>query len=166
VTKTRAKKKQRRRAREVTSPTKPATPSAAAGAERKPSASAQRNGVPRPDAIWSPFPLTEIGMAVGLMLFLVGFASTAAVLFAGIVVLFVVVGELCLREHFAGFRSHTLLLALLPVTAVHSAIVIVGGVALRAPVVLAVDLAVAGGLASWLRRRFALAQAAASPRAS
>jgi hypothetical protein len=118
--------------------------------------------VPRPDAIWAPFPLTELGMAVGLVLFLAGFlGERAAILLAGVAVLVVVVTELCLREHFAGYRPHTLLLAFLPVIALHAALVIAGGLALRGPLVLAVDLALAGALAWWLRARFAVAHAAA-----
>ena len=65
-------------------------------------------------------------MAVGLVLFLIGFAGRLAVMVAGVVVLVVVVAELCLREHFAGFRSHSLLLAALPVSAAHVALVVGG----------------------------------------
>ena len=131
-------------------------------APRRPSRLDVRDGVPRPDAIWAPFPLTEIGMALGIVLFALGFASGAAGLFlAGIGVLIVVVGELCLREHFSGFRSHSLLLGLLPVTAVHLAVVYAGDVTWRGALPLALDLAVAGALAWWLQRRFAAAQTTA-----
>jgi hypothetical protein len=174
VSKQRAKKKQRQRAR----PTRPAAAPADAAprasertrepAERRPSRLDVRDGIPRPDAIWAPFPLTEIGMAVGLVLFGLGFASGGArgawLLAIGVVVLSVVVGELCLREHFAGFRSHSLLLGLLPVTAVHMFVVVAITAAWRGPAVLAVDLAVAGGLAWWLRTRFLAAQDAARRR--
>ena len=170
----RAKRKQRQRARAATAAA--ATPReapaderprhaaerGAARAPRHPSRLEERDGVPRPDAIWAPFPLTEIGMAVGLVLFLAGFASGGArgawLLAIGVVVLCVVVAELCLREHFAGFRSHSLLLGLLPVTAAHMAVVLLISSDWRGPLVLVVDLALAGGLAWWLQGRFRLAQ--------
>ena len=95
------------------------------------------------------------------MLFLVGFAGAPAVLCAGVGVLVVVVAELCLREHFAGFRSHSILLAMLPVTTVHLALVVIGDVTWRGPLALAVDLAVAGALAWWLQQRFRTAQSRA-----
>lgn len=182
MSKSRAKKKQRQRARTAprapgataqaranarararTAP-EPAAPERTA-AERAPRHQSRldvRAGVPRPDAIWAPFPLTEIGMAVGLALFALGFvAGTAALLLAGVGVLVVVVAELCLREHFAGFRSHSILLGLLPVAAVHLGIVYAGVATWRGPLALAIDLAVAGGLAWWLHRRFVAAQGGA-----
>ncbi len=134
----------------------------AAPAQRRPSRLEVRDGVARPDAIWAPFPLTEIGMAVGLVLFVLGFASSAPALFvAGVGVLVVVVAELCLREHLAGFRSHSILLGLLPVTVVHLGVVYLADATWRGPLALALDLAVAGALAWWLRRRFLAAQGSA-----
>ncbi len=167
----RAKKKQRQRAR-ATSGAQPARPQPARDrastpatppgtTPRHPSRLEVRDGVPRPDAIWAPFPLTEIGMAVGLVLFVIGFAGAAAPLLAGVGVLVVVVSELCLREHFAGFRSHSTLLALLPVTAVHLAVVLLISEDWRGPAALAVDLAIAVGLAWWLQGRFRHAQSRA-----
>jgi hypothetical protein len=168
MSKSRAKKKQRRRARTAAgdraNPSgRPATNATTparwdAPAPRHPSRLEIRDGVPRPDAIWAPFPLTEIGMGVGLVLFLIGFAGAPVLLLTGVAVLVVVVAELCLREHFAGFRSHSILLAMLPVTTVHLGLVVLGDVRWRGPLALAVDLAVAGGLAWWLRGRFAAAQ--------
>jgi hypothetical protein len=167
----RAKKKQRRRARAATAartappPPRPSpSPSPAAPREataRHPSRLEVRDGVARPDAIWAPFPLTEIGMAVGIVLFLIGFAGAPALLLAGVGVLVVVVAELCLREHFAGFRSHSILLALLPVAVLHLAVVLLLSEDWRGPPALAIDLAVAGALAWWLQQRFRQAQSRA-----
>lgn len=174
----RAKKKQRRRARDAAGGAAPGPRErAAARAQERPPAAARerpqrspsrlevRAGVPRPDAVWAPFPLTEIGMAVGLVLFGLGFFGSAPALFlAGLVVLVVVVAELCLREHFSGFRSHSILLGLLPVTVVHLGVVYLGSVTWRGPPALAIDLAIAGALAWWLQRRFVAARARPHPR--
>jgi Flp pilus assembly protein TadB len=171
VSRQRAKKKQRRRAR-----TGAAAPAAAAtapaerarrseegrAAPRHPSRLEVRDGIPRPGTIWAPFPLTELGMAVGIVVFLAGFATGGArgawLLAIGVVMLAVVVAELCLREHFGGFRSHSLLLGLLAVTAVHTGVVLLVTSAWHGPLVLVVDLAVAGGVAWWLQGRFRAAQ--------
>jgi hypothetical protein len=160
----RADARERARAeRPAASATPPRAPRAARpSAQRRPSRLDVRADVPRPDAIWAPFPLTEIGMAVGLVLFVLGFLSSATALFiAGMGVLVVVVAELCLREHFSGFRSHSILLGLLPVTAVHLGVVYAGAATWRGPVALAIDLAAAGALAWWLQRRFVAEQARA-----
>ena len=169
----RAKKKQRQRARAASGvpqagaqpardrASPPAPAAAREATPRHPSRLEVRDGVPRPDAVWAPFPLTEIGMAVGIAIFLIGFAGAPALLLAGVGVLVVVVSELCLREHFAGFRSHSILLALLPVTVVHLAIVLLVSADWRGPPALAVDLVIAGALAWWLQQRFRTAQSRA-----
>jgi len=180
VSKHRAKRKQRQRARATASPPRPVPREAAAPdapaptrrpapagepAQRRASRLEVRDGVPRPDAAWAPFPLTEIGMGIGLVLFLIGFTGAPVLLLAGVGVLVVVVAELCLREHFAGFRSHSILLGMLPVTTVHLALVGLADVQWRGPLALAVDLAIAGALAWWLHQRFRLAQGRARLRA-
>jgi hypothetical protein len=121
-------------------------------------------GVPAPKPIWAPFPLTEIGMAAGIIIFGAGFeSSSSSTLSIGALVLAVVVGEHCLREHFAGFRSHTLLLAALPVAIVHGFVARVITDAYRGPLTLAVDLIAGGALAWWLRGRYRVARERALP---
>jgi len=182
VSAARAKKKQRRRAREgggASAGARPAAarqpaPAAAPGSSskvqpsrpsrfavrdtRSPGGSQGAGGVPRPQPPWAPFPLTEIGMAVGLAIFVAGIfgdgSRGAWLLGVGVLVLAVVVVELCLREHFAGFRSHTLLLAVLPVAVLDGVMVRALGDALRGPLVLAAALALAATLGWWLRTRF------------
>ena len=128
---------------------KAARPAAGAGAK------ASRDAVARPRPIWAPFPLTEIGMAAGIVIFGAGLASNSIrTVSIGALVLAVVTGELCLREHFAGFRSHTLLLAALPVSIAHGAVVFAITDAYRGPLTLAADLAAGGALAWWLRARY------------
>jgi hypothetical protein len=70
----------------------------------------------RPQAPWGSFPLTELTILVGLIMLIVGFASGSV---RGTVMIAVGIGlaalgglELTIREHFAGYRSHSGLLAL------------------------------------------------------
>jgi hypothetical protein len=76
----------------------------------------------------------------GLLVSLVGFAV------CGLAVL-----ELAAREHFAGFRSHALLLALGPVVVLEGGLFFLG---ITGPVLLAIALVVFAGLAYLLRQRF------------
>ena len=116
----------------------------------------------RPEPVWAPFPLTEIGIAAGIIIFGAGFESNRPwLLTIASVVLAVVIGELCLREHFAGYRSHALLLAALAVISVHTVVALAITGAYRGPLTLVVDLALGGGLAWWLRERFRVAHARA-----
>ena len=69
-----------------------------------------------PPAPWHPFPLVELAIFAGLVLIVVAFASDpgdprTTLLFGGIALISVASLELAVREHFAGFRSHTALLA-------------------------------------------------------
>ena len=166
VSKSRAKRKRRQRARPAGAPppvralaAKQATDAKARGGGKGAGADGPKGGVARrPDPIWAPFPLTEVGMGAGIVIFGIGYGTSNTWLVSiGALVLAVVVAELCLREHFAGFRSHALLLAALTVVAAHSLVFAIddgyGG-----PVALAVDLAIGGALAWWLRRRFRVAR--------
>ena len=68
-----------------------------------------------PKAPWSPFPLTELVVLLALVLLVIGFLSSGdrrgVMIGVGLVLASLAGGELALREHFAGFRSHTTLLA-------------------------------------------------------
>jgi hypothetical protein len=70
----------------------------------------------RPEAPWGSFPLTELTILVGLIMLIVGFASGSVrgtVMIAVGIALAALGGlELAIREHFAGYRSHSGLLAL------------------------------------------------------
>jgi hypothetical protein len=70
----------------------------------------------RPQAPWGSFPLTELTILVGLIMLIVGFASGSVrgtVMIAVGITLAALGGlELAVREHFAGYRSHSGLLAL------------------------------------------------------
>jgi hypothetical protein len=68
-----------------------------------------------PKAPWSPFPLTELVILLALVMLALGFVSDGdrrgVFIGIGLVLASLGGGELALREHFAGFRSHTTLLA-------------------------------------------------------
>lgn len=86
-----------------------------AGAKPRP---ARRQERERPPAPWGSFPLTELAILVGCAGIVVGFTRTTGgvvPLFVGLAVAGAAVVELCWREHRAGFRSHTTLLAFAPV---------------------------------------------------
>src|SRR6185503_15981008 len=68
----------------------------------------------RPAAPWGNFPLSELVILIGLVLILWGAARGSGgerMLAAGLVIASLGGGELALREHLAGYRSHTTLLA-------------------------------------------------------
>jgi len=95
----------------------------------------------RPRAPWHPLPLSELLIFVGIIGAIVGWLrgpeSNAALLGAGIGAVVIGTVEFSLREHLSGFRSHTLMLSVLP------------AVLLDAVVLLAV-LALAGHAPGWL----------------
>ena len=96
-------------------------PAAAPAAE---ATSARRHPTPKthrarrseaPKAPWSPFPLVELCVLIALVLIVLGFLSDGdrrtAMLAGGIALASLAGLELAIREHFAGYRSHTALLA-------------------------------------------------------
>jgi hypothetical protein len=78
-------------------------------------AARRRSGDDRPPAPWGDFPLSEIVVFIGILLLIAGFFVSPPqgfVMIAVGLVLGSLAGlELSIREHFAGYRSHTLLLA-------------------------------------------------------
>jgi hypothetical protein len=68
-----------------------------------------------PKPAWAPFPLTELCILIAIVLLAIGFFTggdrRAPLLGAGIVLVTLAAGELAVREHFSGYRSHTSLLA-------------------------------------------------------
>jgi hypothetical protein len=69
----------------------------------------------RPPAPWGSFPLSELVILLGLILIVWGAARSsrggAEMLVAGLVIASLGGGELALREHLGGYRSHSSLLA-------------------------------------------------------
>ncbi|HZG48413.1 MAG TPA: hypothetical protein VEY90_02735 [Thermoleophilaceae bacterium] len=88
----------------------PAEPSDSARGARP----ARRAPRERPPAPWGGFPLSELVILLGIVLIVWGAVSGedgAERLFAGLVIASLGGGELALREHLAGYRSHSALLA-------------------------------------------------------
>jgi uncharacterized membrane protein YiaA len=86
----------------------------------------------RPDAPWHPFPLSEllifvgaIATVVGLVKLKHGLASGGVTLIVGVVAVLVGTVEFSFREHRSGYRSHTVLLALLPTVVIYTGTLLV-----------------------------------------
>src|SRR3954447_6275488 len=114
---TQRQRRKRRRRQTAGSPPPQSPPSAVAADDARRARAARRRAgnVQRPDALWGSFPLTEIVIFIGIVLFAVGFFFPPP---QGFVMLAVGLGlaslaglELSIREHFAAYRSHTLLLS-------------------------------------------------------
>jgi hypothetical protein len=101
----------------------------------------------RPPPPWHPLPLSELLILLGAIGVVVGLSSNGPAhggppLFAGLGAVILGTLEVTLREHLGGYRSHTLLLALLPVIVFHSAVVIVVAALASVPAALNVGLLV------------------------
>ena len=108
----------------------------------------------RPKAPWHPFPLVELCVLAGLVLLVLGLLSFdtdrgKAMLISGMLLGSLGGLDTALREHFAGFRSHAMVLAGVPAVAV-AAIAYFAG--LPWPVVVAAAVACFAG-AIWLLGR-------------
>jgi hypothetical protein len=76
----------------------------------------------RPKAPWHPFPLIELSVLIGIICIGVGFFSRDSPMGRTVLALGFVLGALggldtAAREHFSGYRSHTLVLAGFPAVA-------------------------------------------------
>ncbi len=94
----------------------PRTPVGAPGRGPRPGSSSRRARLNEaPKAPWAPIPLTEGTILLGLVVLLLGMAggrSNRALLIAfGLSLVTLATIELSLREHLAGYRSHSSLLA-------------------------------------------------------
>lgn len=95
----------------------------------------------RPRAPWHPFPLVELCVLLGLVLFVLGVLDWESDRGRVMLVCGMALGSLggldtALREHFTGFRSHSTVLAALPAVLVAGALYF-GGAPWAAIVVLA-----------------------------
>lgn len=123
-----------------------------------------RLGIIRPKPIWAPFPLTELATFIGIVMVVVGFilgSDAGALIGAGALICTVAITEMCLREHLAGFKSHTLLLAGVPVVALHTFIYFVIYDSWVGPPAIFTDMTVAAFLGLMLHGKWRTAHAAA-----
>jgi hypothetical protein len=107
-------KRQRRKRRRRHAPGE-ASVQSPRGRGRVPRSTRSADPTGRPLPPWGDFPLSEIVVFVGILLLIAGFfvaPPQGFVMIAVGLVLGSLAGlELSIREHFAGYRSHTLLLA-------------------------------------------------------
>jgi hypothetical protein len=117
----------------------------------------------RPRPPWYPLPLSELLILVGAIGTVVGLrrgvSNGGPALFAGLAAVIVGTIEVTLREHLGGYRSHTIILALLPTIVFHSVVALVVAAFTRVPswlnvLLLLIDVALFSFLFKLLRARF------------
>jgi hypothetical protein len=114
----------------------------------------------RPKAPWHPVPLVELAVLVGIACLAVGFLHRDTPAGRATIALGVTLGALggldtTVREHFAGFRSHTLVLATVPAVAAAVLSALAGAPPPLVPALMLVIFAGAFALLrrAWLRTR-------------
>jgi hypothetical protein len=127
------------------------------GQTRRSYARGRRSIDERPPAPWGSFPLSELAVLVAIVLIVASFpvgGDQGVVMFAAGLLLGTLAGlEVSIREHFAGFRSHSTLLAGCLAILTITAIALAAG-EVFVPVLLAAGLVVFG-IAFWsLREAF------------
>src|SRR3954466_12178064 len=109
-----------------------------------------------PKAPWSPFPLVELCILLGLVLVVWGFVGggdrRGVLLGCGFALVSLAALELSIREHFSGYRSHSTLLS--GAAAVLVALPLFFLTSLRQEVLLGVGLVVFAAAFAGLRRVF------------
>jgi hypothetical protein len=90
-----------------------------------------RRGGERPEAPWGGFPLSELVIFAGIGLAVAGFLVReergVAMILAGFGLVCLASAEVAAREHLAGYRSHSTLLAGLAAAVVVSSFVLIAG---------------------------------------
>jgi hypothetical protein len=115
----------------------------------------------RPEGLFGGFPVSEIAIFAGLIALVIGLIKGAqAPLIVGSAVVALGVVELTAREHFSGYRSHTVLLAAIPAVALEAGVVLVFGEPSPRPLLLVVVVPVFAVLFFVFKRRFETARQA------
>jgi hypothetical protein len=143
------KRRRKPRPKPVAAQAAPSPPPAAA---RRPAARRRAEPEGAPPAPWGSFPLVELAVLVGIVILVIGFLSEGSrqgiLIGTGLVLCSVAGLELAIREHFAGYRSHTLVLAAVPAVATLGVLFYLAPAELAPVVRLAIGAAVFG-LAAW-----------------
>jgi hypothetical protein len=133
----------------------------AAERERRRSQSTTGREGERPAGPFGGLPISELAILAGIVGAVVGFFNGGGpALIVGLIVCALGVVEVTAREHFSGYRSHTVLLAAIPAVAVEAVIVVVFGEPRQRPLLLVAVVPVFAALFWLLRRRFAVARQA------
>ncbi|HEX3278295.1 MAG TPA: hypothetical protein VHR40_07215 [Thermoleophilaceae bacterium] len=120
----------------------------------RPRARARPPASDRPPAPWGSFPLSELIILAGIVVLVWGVVSAAGERIAGGLVLASLGGgELALREHLGGFRSHSALLAGTATFAVVTVLVVALG-PVKMWVALLAGVVVFGATFYWMRELF------------
>jgi hypothetical protein len=119
---------------------------------------ARRSAKPeRPPAPWGSFPLSELVILLGIVVMIWGFLSGAdrgeERVAAGLLLASLGGGELALREHLAGYKSHSALLAGVAAFVVCTAIALGLG-PVKVWLLLLIGAAVFGAAFYWMRELF------------
>jgi hypothetical protein len=134
-----------------------------ASAQRRRGLAAAAAADDRPRAPWGSFPLVEIAVLVGIVMLVIGLivGGDRGTLLLGIGIGLAGIGglELAIREHFAGFRSHSTLLAGVPAIAVLALLFYTETLPPGARIVVAAAVFAASvvGLATMFRRKAGVA---------
>ncbi len=120
----------------------------------------------RPQAPWHPLPLSEILIFAGAIAVVVGFLggeNGVPALLAGIGAVALGTIEVTYREHMSGYRSHAIILALLPTLLLHSVVILLVSFVTPVPralniALLVIDVAVFAVLYKLLRARYLTAR--------
>ena len=115
----------------------------------------------RPESPFGGLPISEVAILVGLIGAVIGFLQGGApALVVGLSCAALGVIEITAREHFSGYRSHTVLLAAMPAVALEVGLVAVFGEPQQRILLLLVVVPVFAVLFWLLRRRFMAARQA------
>ena len=133
----------------------PARPRPAPPPATPPSRRARLDEAPR--APWHPFPLVELCVLVGVVVLVIGFTSDGerrlTLLVAGMALASLAGLEVAVREHFAGYRSHSSLLAGFTAVLVAAPIYLLTD--LRGEIILVISVLAGAGVFALARRAFA-----------
>ncbi len=115
----------------------------------------------RPASPFGGLPVSELAILLGLIAAVVGFIRGGGpALVVGLVICALGVMEICAREHFSGYRSHTALLSAIPAVLVEVGLVLALGEPRDRALLLLAVVPVFAGLFWLLRRKFLAARQA------